>query len=184
LVCVSLLLLHYDSREDVQPDDISAPATYPRHAEAILPTLARLIEIGAAMLCEKCKLNEATSHRVGWSRIHGAVINIGRIEEFERHLCEACATELRRIDPIVNPSLMIGLASRRFKVCVLRADTEQTLVRLTATEQPSQTEECVFLTSRFPSSDSPPVIGEEFEMYCTVAELEWMKGARLPSQSE
>src|SRR5882724_6085693 len=138
----------------------------------------------AAMLCEKCKLNEATVHHVGWSRIHGGVIDIGRIEEFERHLCEACAAELRKTDPIVNPLLMKGPAARRFKVCVLSADPEQTLIRLTPTEPQGQTEECVFLTSRFPSSESPPVIGEEFELYCPVAELEWMKGGKLPSESD
>jgi hypothetical protein len=132
-------------------------------------------------LCEKCKLNEATVHRVGWSRIHGGVIDIERIEEIERHLCEACHTELRRTDPIINPLLMIGPAARRFKVCVLSADPEKTLVRLTSTEPQSQTEECLFVTSRFPSSERPPVIGEEFELCCTVAELEWMKGRKLPS---
>lgn len=135
------------------------------------------------MLCEKCRLNEATVHRVGWTRIHGGVIDIGMIQEFEHHLCEACAAELRRTDPILNPLLMIGPGARRFKVCVLSADPEQTLVRLTSTEPQSQTEECVFLTSRYPSSERPPVIGEELEMCCTLAELEWMKGGKLPSES-
>ena len=134
------------------------------------------------MLCEKCRLNEATHHHLGWSRIHDGVIDAERIEEFERHLCESCNAELRRTDPILNPLSMIGPAARRFKVRVLSADTEQTLVRLTPTQPQGQTEECVFLTSRFPSTEVP-VAGEEFELYCPVAELEWMKGGKLPSES-
>jgi len=54
------------------------------------------------MLCERCKLYEATVHRVGWSYIHFGVIDMERIKEFERHLCDACVNELKSTDPIVN----------------------------------------------------------------------------------
>jgi len=126
------------------------------------------------MLCEQCNGRDATRHFVGWSRIHDGVVDVGRIERFERHLCETCVTELRNTDPIVNPLLILGPRPLRLTIRILSASAnpDQTLVRLNFSEPEIKVEECMFLTSRFGLHG----VGEESEWICDEAELEWLKG--------
>lgn len=126
------------------------------------------------MLCENCQQRVASVHLSGWRRKLSESGGEERVENFEHHFCETCATELKESSPLLNPALSIGPGAQTEKLRVISVSSERTVVRLVRTEVQGTPEDWSFVTSRLPPKYA--VVGMEFEMVFTEAWLERLKG--------
>jgi hypothetical protein len=126
------------------------------------------------MFCQNCQQQEATVHFAGHRTAHSDSGGQARPNEFEFHLCPACAEEYQQSQ--LSQSLFPGEPQRTERFRVVGITPERTVLRLIRAESDSPPEEWSLLTSRLPESFSP--IGSEITMTFTPSELAWLRGER------
>jgi len=126
------------------------------------------------MLCENCQKAFATVHLSGSRRTRIGLGEQEQEESFEHHYCEACAEELKKTSPMLNPLLQAGPGARIVELRVISASSDRIVVRQIGPDSDSSQPEWAFLTSRLPAQFAVP--GMEFGMAVTDAQLKWLRG--------
>jgi len=110
----------------------------------------------------------------GWQRTPGEPGEEEREQRFEHHYCAACEEELRKTSPMLNPLLKAGPGARMVELRVMSASPDRIVVRQIGPDSNSSEQEWAFLTSRLPAQYA--VLGMEFGMAVTDAQLKWLRG--------
>ena len=126
------------------------------------------------MLCENCQHSDATVHLGGWYTVAVGSGDDQNRKVLEHHLCEACARDLKRDNPLISPELKVDSLARSVKIRVISVSASCVEVGVISENSEFGQDRWTLLASRIPSEYK--IEGLEFGMLLTGAQLKWLKG--------
>jgi len=126
------------------------------------------------MVCQKCRLRDASVHVTSWRRPLEPPSAASQDEDVDLHFCEECASVEAQTNPHLNPLLRCGPGACPRRMRVIDVNPTYTLVKPLSAEPSVVPEELALLTSRLPNDCA--VVGLEFEVICNDAQLDWLRG--------